>query len=364
MHRVLIVFALVTGALASATGALAVAPPAEPAPGGIGIRLLDAPVDREDDPRARLYVIDHIDLGDSIERRIEVANTTSETQQVAIYAAGAAIADGTFRGFDERTQNDLSSWTTLDHDTVELAAGTTAVVTATVAVPNDAPPGEQYGVVWAETRAAPPADGEVTVVNRVGVRMYVDVGPGGESASAFTITALTASRQPNDQPMVEATVTNTGGRALDISGTLTLSSGPGGLSAGPFDALAGTTIAPGGTSVVTVALDQTLPNGPWDALLELKSGLLSVAAEATISFPDTGIAAPVTITPAAGGLPMWAIAGGAVALLALLAVIVLARRSRSRREEAPPYAPQHGPQHAPQHALPTPARRPVGSHAR
>ena len=361
MRRPLIVLALVTGALVSVTGALAAAPPAGPEAAGIGIRLLDAPTDRQDDPRARLYVVDHIDLGDSIERRIEVANKTNETQQIGVYAAGAVIADGSFIGLDARTQNDLSSWTTLDQGTLELAAGTTGVVAFTVAVPDDAPPGEQYAVVWAEARSTPSAEGQITVVNRVGVRMYVDVGPGGEAASAFTITELTASREANDQPMVEATVTNTGGRALDLSGTLTLSNGPGGLSAGPFDALAGTTIGPGDTSVVTVALDELLPNGPWDALIELKSGLLSVSAEATISFPDTGVAAPVTITPAtAGGLPLWAIAGGALALLVLLAVVVLFLRRRSRREEAT----RQGPQHAPQHALPATVRRPAGSHAR
>lgn len=360
MRRPLIVFALVTGALASVTGALAAVPPPGPEAGGIGIRLLDAPTDRQDDPRARLYVIDHIDLGDSIERRIEVANKTDETQLISVYAAGAAIADGSFTGLEARTQNDLSSWTTLNQDALELAAGTTGVVAFTIAVPNDAPPGEQYAVVWAEARSTPSSEEELTVVNRVGVRMYVDVGPGGEAASAFTITELTASREANDQPMVEATVTNTGGRALDLSGALTLSNGPGGLSAGPFDAQAGTTIAPGDTSVVTVALDELLPNGPWDALIELKSGLLSVSAEATISFPDTGIATPVTIVPAAGGFPLWAIAGGALALLVLLAVVVIFLRRRSRREEAL----QHGPQHAPQHALPTPVRRPAGSHAR
>ena len=47
--------------------------------------------------------------------------------------------------------------------------------------------------------------------------------------------------------MVLATVHNTGGRALDMNGTLQLPAGPGGLSAGPFPANLGVTLAIGDT---------------------------------------------------------------------------------------------------------------------
>ena len=49
----------------------------------------------------------------------------------------------------------------------------------TIAVPRDAAPGERYGVVWAEVRAAAPAAGGITQVSRVGIRIYLSVGPGG-----------------------------------------------------------------------------------------------------------------------------------------------------------------------------------------
>lgn len=355
MRRLLIVLALVTGALVPVTGALAAAPPsASPAnAGSIGIRLVDAPTDRQDDPRARIYVIDHIEPGASIERRIEVSNTTGETQKVSVYAAGAAIADGSFMGSEAQTQNELSTWTTLDQDTVDLAADSTGIVTVTIAVPATASTGEQYAVVWAEARSAPPAGGGVTVVNRVGIRLYIDVGPGGEAPSAFTITELTAARLENGQPMVSAIVTNTGGRALDMGGTLTLANGPGGLSAGPFDASLGTTLAPGDTEPVTIALDERLPNGPWDAHLELTSGLLTGTADATITFPDAGSAAAVTAVPA-DGFPPWAIAVIALAVLALLALLLLffLRRRRSGDEDDDPSA------------LPAPDLTPVGAPAR
>ena len=117
----------------------------------------------------------------------------------------------------------------------------------TITVPSDAAPGEQYGVVWAEARSAPVAGGGVIQVSRVGIRLYVSVGPGGAPAADFTIDSLTANRSADGQPTVLATVHNTGGRALDMSGTLQLLAGPGGLSAGPFPATLGTTLAIGDT---------------------------------------------------------------------------------------------------------------------
>jgi hypothetical protein len=83
--------------------------------------------------------------------------------------------------------------------------------------------------------------------------------------------------------VVLATVHNTGGRALDMSGTLQLLAGPGGLSAGPFPVTLGTTLAIDDTEPVTIALDKRLPAGPWDARITLRSGLIERSARATIT---------------------------------------------------------------------------------
>ncbi len=340
MRRLLFVLALVAGVLAAATGALAAA-----VDGDIGIRLVDAPTDRSNDPRARIYVIDHLEPGATIERRVELSNTTSTSQDIAVYAGAATIADGSFVGGEGRTQNELSTWTSLDRGTVELAAGGTELVTVTVAVPTDASEGEQYAVVWAEARAPAPESGGVTVVNRVGIRLYIDVGPGGEPPSDFTIGQLTAERLDDGQPVVRATVTNTGGRALDLSGTLTLANGPGGLTAGPYPATLGTTLAPGDTGPVTVVLDPRLPNGPWDASIELTSGLLVRSAHATITFPEAG-AAPVAANPVGNGLATWAVALGVLVLVLLLALLLLflvRRRSRRADEHGSPHPPAPSP---------------------
>ena len=66
--------------------------------GAIGVRLLDAPATAQADPRARLYIVDHVAPGTTIRRRVQVTNTTSSTGHVALYAAAARIQDAAFVG--------------------------------------------------------------------------------------------------------------------------------------------------------------------------------------------------------------------------------------------------------------------------
>ena len=90
-------------------------------------------------------------------------------------------------------------------------------------------------------------------------------------------------------PRGPRTVHSTGGRALDMNGTLQLLAGPGGLSAGPFLAILGSTLAVGDTEPVTIALDKQVPAGPWEASIALRSGLVDRSARATLTFPIPGI---------------------------------------------------------------------------
>jgi hypothetical protein len=294
--------------------------------GGIGIRLVDIPVDTHGDDRALLYIVDHLAPGTSIHRRIEVSNTTDSAAHVALYAAAASIDHDAFLVADAHTPNELSSWTSVSPGTVNVPAGGQALATVRIAVPDDAAPGEQYAVVWAEVRSSPHGAEGVTQVNRVGIRLYLSVGRGNPPAEDFSIDSLTATRSPAGLPTVLATVHNTGGRAIDMSGTLELTEGPGGLSAGPFPASLGTTLAPGDTGTVTIALDEQIPMGPWDAQIDLKSGLLDRTERATITFPTKGA---VTISTH-HGVPPWVVAAGiASALLAVAVLTFLVRRRRT-----------------------------------
>jgi len=282
-----VVFTAAVGTPVSVSTAAPVATARALTAGGIGVQLLDVPLSAYSDPRARLYIVDHLHPGTTIHRRIEISNTTPSTVHIVSYPAAATISQGEFVGAAAHTPNELTTWTSVLPRSSDIPPGGHAIATVTIAVPRNAPPGEQYGVVWAETRSAAPAGGGITRVSRVGIRLYLSIGPGGAPASNFTIDSLTGKRSPDGQPEVVASVHNSGGRALDMSGTLQLSSGPGGLSAGPFAANLGTTLAIGATEPITIMLDRRIPDGPWHALVTLRSGLLQRSARATINFPAT-----------------------------------------------------------------------------
>jgi hypothetical protein len=318
MRRVLAAaaFTAVTATPVSVSTATPVATARAATAGGIGVQLLDIPATAYTDPRARLYIIDHLHPGTVIHRRIEISNTTASTVHIVMYPAAATISQGAFVGAAAHTPNELSTWTSVLPDASDVPAGEHRTATVSVSVPHNAPPSEQYGVVWVETRS-PPAGSGITQVSRVGIRLYLSIGLGGPPASKFTIDSLTAKRAPDGQPVIVASVHNTGGRALDMNGTLRLSAGPGGLSAGPFPATLGTSLAIGATEPITIMLDKRLPDGPWNALVMLRSGLLEHGARATVTFPATG-------TPSS---PYPIIAG----LVSLLLVSIAAARLMTRR---------------------------------
>jgi hypothetical protein len=341
MSRLLVLIALVAGILLPATGAFGTPGPntavtaADDGSAGIGIRLLEAPVATRDNPRARVYIIDHLKPGTTIERRIEVSNHTGQTAGVAVYPAAAQIKKGSFVGLEGQTANELSTWTDVSTPRLRLADGAKKTVDVTIDVPADAAPGEQYAVLWAQTTSD--GAGAITQVSRVGIRIYLSVGPGGEPASAFDIASLTASRNSSGAPVVTAAIRNTGGRALDLRGELTLSDGPGGLSAGPFPVTLGTTLGRGQSAPVTVQLDDQLPNGPWKARLSVTSGLLTEDARATLTFPISGTGKTVAVTD---GTNWWALAGGLL-VLAILVTALAYHLRRRRRDQTPQAQAEH-----------------------
>lgn len=303
--------------------------PSTSATGGIGLRLLEAPESLRDDPRAHTYIIDHVAPGAVFTRTIEVSNSSTTVQHVELYSTGAAIADGSFVGDDRGVAGELATWVSTFPAVVDVPANGTSTAAVTVAVPVDAAPGERYGVVWAEVRTSN-ATG-IVQASRVGIRAYLSVGGGNPPSTDFTIDSITASRGADGAPVVLATITNTGGRALDVNGSLTLSAGPAGLSAGPFAASSGETLAIGDTEPVTVVLDSALPAGPWTVTVTMTSGVTTRTATARILFPDAGTSTPVEATSADhaedGGL-WWIVAGlvGIVVLAAVAGVVVVRRR--------------------------------------
>lgn len=169
---------------ASLVGLLAAAPHVAPAHAdvptdqGIGIRLMEAPTDRQDDPRARTYIVDHVSPGTSFSRRIEVSNGTTQRRTLAIYLAPADISEGVF-GIDELgATSELTEWASVTPSSVTLNPGKTAEVGVTIEVPARATAGERYGAVVLEAPAEAVPGQDVAIASRVAVRTYLSVGAG------------------------------------------------------------------------------------------------------------------------------------------------------------------------------------------
>ena len=340
----------VCGLLSVTAPALAAAhvPAAASGARGIGIRLADASVSRRDDPRAQAYVDDFVKPGTTFTRHVQVYDFTPNPLHLLMYAAPASIVGESFAMGARGAQSELTDWMTVTPSTVDLQPGRSTTVAVTFTVPRQASKGERYGAVVAELPAAKPKPGTVSVATRVGVRVYLDVGPGGEPASDFTVSSLTARRLPDGTPVVTAAVTNTGGRALDLGGTLSLSDGPGGLRAGPYKVTNIPTLAIGKQGTVDIPLDKQTPNGPWLATLRLRSGYITHAVKGRILFPSTpGTSAkpvkavPITkdrhvLVPIAIGLILALVIG-------LLLFLLWKRRRRKDDEEQDVTAGGRGP---------------------
>ena len=284
MHGRLIVLSLLAGVMIPASGALAA--PSQPTAdsGSIGIRIVDVPPDSSrNDPLALSYIVNRLAPGKTIQRRIEVSNSTRSTVAVSVYPAAAGLRQGEFVFGPNHGKNELAGWTSVSRDVVRLQPDTKASETVTIRVPKDAAAGEHYAVVWAEVSTS--GSGGVKLANRVGIRMYLSVGAGGVPPSNFVIGPLLAKRSASGQSLVVARIHNAGTRTIAISGNLTLSNGPGGVRAGPFAAKLVLPLTPGSTRAVTVRLDKQLPRGPWRAQLRLKTRLIQRVAVATITFP-------------------------------------------------------------------------------
>ncbi|MEQ4302718.1 hypothetical protein ABNF97_15180 [Plantactinospora sp. B6F1] len=299
----------------------------------IGIQLLEAPVDRRADPRALRYIVDHLPPGTVIRRQLLVVNKTSRAQRVDLYAAAASVEGGRFRFAEGRTQNELSSWISLDRERVELPPGAKTRIRATLDVPPPTPKGERYAVIWASTKSPPKKSANVSQIHRVGVRVYLDIGVGGEPPSSFTIGDVVPARDAQGVPSASIRVANTGGRALDLSGTVSLSEGPAGTRAGPFEVIEGTTLEPGASGSVGVRFPRELPNGPWKIDIELASGTVRQRGTGRITFPDPGEVGEPSRLLAPLRTP-WGIVGTSlvVGLILTGGLFVVARRAHRRRK--------------------------------
>jgi hypothetical protein len=291
--------------------------------GRIGIRQLEVPTSQANNPRDEEYIIDSLAPGTTMQRKFQVVNQGSAPVHLIVYPAAATISKGTFQFAPGRTQNEMTTWISISQGALTLAPHSSADLVATVTVPRNAPSGEQYGVIWAQESSS--GAGNVKLVSRVGLRLYLSIGAGGAAAPNFTVGTPVTSRNAAGAPVVEVPVNNTGGTAVDVRGTLQLTNGPGGVSAGPFIAQTVDTLAPGQSNPDMFVLSSKLPTGPWQASFTMVSGLITKTEAVTLSFNGTAATAAHSSFP----LVLLLVAVAAVIVLAVvLLLIVRSRRSR------------------------------------
>ncbi|GGO74724.1 hypothetical protein [Nonomuraea cavernae] len=331
--------ALLLQGLATAPAALADGPE-RPENGTIGIRLVEIPASRVDDPRARNYIVDHVNPGTTFTRRVEVTSTSPKPVRAQVYAGAAGISKGRFTFEPAGVTNELTSWISLNRPEIVVKPHSSETVKATITVPEWAGEGERYAVIWAQVSSGPATqDKNVALVNRIGIRTLLDVGPGGEPPTDFEIGDIVPHRTEDGHPQIVTEVANTGERAIDVEGLITLSDGPSELSAGPFPVDRGTTLAPGDRANVSAMLGEDLPDGPWKFTLTLRSGRVERTADGTLTFPAAaggwGLAASLDSPPALvltlTGLPV---------LLGTAILLGMRRRRMRRRIAAEAAAPQ------------------------
>ncbi len=154
--------------------------PVQPCKDSIGVALVDIPEARQADPRARTYVIDHVEPGARFERRLRVCNGTAAPVTVQVYAGAATIDGAAFRAVEGRQTNELSSWITVAPTQVTVPAKGEKIVPVGFAVPAG---GERYAALLVEAPAVRQPSGN-SVANRVGVRVYLSVGGRRASSSS------------------------------------------------------------------------------------------------------------------------------------------------------------------------------------
>ena len=338
MRRLLgmVLLAVVTGTVAPAAVATAAVAGAATQPKAIpaerfGSRLVDVPVSEANNPRGLRYIIDYLPTGTTIHRRILVTNDETRTVHFSVYSDAAQISHEQFTGEPGATRSELTSWISVQHAVVTLAAGASAMDMVTIKVPLGATRGEHYGEIWVQQEAfvRNTTGFGLNEIDRVGIRIYLAVGQGGAPPTIFAIASMTGSRSAKGQPSLVVHVDNTGGRAVDLDGTVRLTGGPGGSSAGPFPSQQIITLAPGQDGTMTFAPPKSLPDGPWQAKVTLVSGITTSVATGTVRFGAVAAAGIHLSLMAWGGLVL-----AGVALLGGLAAFLVRRHALRDRHPA------------------------------
>lgn len=154
----------------------------------------------------RPYFYLSADPGATLHDKVTVTNKTGRAQTFRLYAADAynTARDGGFavRSLDER-QRSVGAWASTGRDRVTVGPHGSVTVPVTIAVPEDAEPGDHPGALVALDERIDPADAGAVAVGiqkAVGARIYLRVN--GPTVPALSVDDI---RVEHTQPLVPGT---------------------------------------------------------------------------------------------------------------------------------------------------------------
>ncbi|MEX0152309.1 hypothetical protein [Microbacterium sp. LMI1-1-1.1] len=311
-------------AAVTAPGSAAVAAPgsAAVAPASAAAAQWSVAPANADGPDGRISLRHTIDPGGSATDAIAVTNLGTEPATYTVAAGDGVVGDDGAFDIAAGAPEDSGAWITLEgapDGTVAVAPGETRVLPLRIDVPADVTPGDHpAGVVVGVSTA----DDGVTVTNRIGVRVHLQVA--GDIVPALGVGEVSTTFSPSWIPFapgilrVETVVTNTGNVRL---GALAAISGPGITSA----SLTGdaTELLPGDSATVVTE------TSAWPIL-----ALFGSTQVRPVALGDDAITSPAPVdADFVAAAPSWT----GLALLVLLAgaVTALVLRRRRRRPATP-----------------------------
>lgn len=218
-------------ALMVASGAVIVAvPPAQAADNG----AWSATPVRKGEQTPRQFFFFEVTGGQTLRDAITIVNSSEVDQELFVYPADAyntpAGAGFALRSKDEK-MTDVGSWVKVSKTQVTVPANGRATVPFTMAVPDDASPGDHAGAIVTLEPAPPiPTDGNSQIVTQraLGVRLYVRVA--GPLTPQLTVESVRLDAQPARLPfigrqggaVVTYTVRNSGNVRITANRVITL----------------------------------------------------------------------------------------------------------------------------------------------
>lgn len=195
---------------------------------------------------------------------------------------------------------DVGAWIQVEHATLTVPPRTRVNEPVSLAVPDNATPGDHVGGVVASVTEASQG-GKVTRDDRVGVAMYLRVA--GRLHPAFTIESVSVAGyhgSPNPfvggSTTVSYTVHNTGNVRLGADQDVSIT-GLFGITFGDTHPNALQQVLPGGSVRVTAHVTGILPTGPMDVHVKVTPVQVSGAPRTSVPLPTAEFVTGIWAAP-------------------------------------------------------------------